>query len=1116
MSETSKHPADLTPTQKRALLAQLLQKQTSFSFPLSSGQQALWFLYKLAPKSWAYNVLFAGRICSDVDIPALQGTFGALIERHPALRTTYTVHDSRPVQQVREQMDLHFQETDARGWSQNELNNHLVETARRPFDLEQGPILRVDLFTQSGTEHILLLTVHHIAVDFWSLTILLDEIRVLYPAQRAGTPAPLPPLELQYTDYVRWQAKMLASVEGEMLWTYWQRQLGDELPVLNLPTDRPRPPVQTARGASHTFNLSEELTRQLKALAQAEEATLYMTLLAAFQILLYRYTGQEDILVGSPTTGRSRREFSGIVGDFINPVVLRADLSGNPTFKTFLAQARHTVLDALKHQDYPFGLLVERLHPPQDPSRSPLFQAMLILRKLHRFEELSEFILPTETGARMDFGGLELEHFALAQQEGQVDLTLEMIETRGSLKGVFKYNPDLFEAGTVRRMTGHFQTLLEGVVANPAQPISTLPLLTEAEKYQLLVEWNDTQTDYPKDACIHQLFEAQVERTPDAVAVVFKEEQLTYQELNCRANQLAHYLQTFGVGPEVLVGICVERSLLMVVGLLGILKAGGAYVPLDPVYPKERLDFMLEDAQVSVLLTEQQLVAELQESGAKVLCLDSGWQNQASSSQEKPRSSATAADLAYVIYTSGSTGKPKGVQIPHRAVVNFLHSMQKRPGLTNRDVFLVVTSLSFDIAVNELFLPLIVGARLVVVGREVATDGTQLLAALNDSGATALQATPATWRLLLEAGWQDADRLKVLCGGESLDRELANQLLERGASLWNLYGPTETTIWSAASEVEASDNSVSIGRPIANTQIYLLDSYLQPVPIGVPGELYIGGDGLARGYLNRPELTTKRFIPNPYPSGYSHGPEARLYKTGDLARYLPDGNIEYLGRTDHQVKLRGFRIELGEIETVLSQYPEVRQTIVLAREDIPGDKRLVAYVVSVQSPAPSKSELRRFLKEQLPEYMVPSDFVVLPALPLLPNGKVDRQALPIPEGLRPESEAAYVPGTEVEQTIAAVWQEVLHVCQVGIHENFFDLGGHSLLMAQVHNKLQDLLDRDIATIDLFKYPTISSLAKYLSPKPNEQPAFQKINERVKKQKDAHNRQQRLKKGKLDQ
>ncbi len=628
--------------------------------------------------------------------------------------------------------------------------------------------------------------------------------------------------------------------------------------------------------------------------------------------------------------------------------------------------------------------------------------------------------------------------------------------------------------------------MLENILANPDQPILTLPLLSEAQKYQLLVEWNHTQADYPKDGCIHQLFEAQVQRTPEAIAVVFESEKVTYRELNCRANQLAHYLRTLGVGPDVLVGIIVERSLEMVVGLLGILKAGGAYVPLDPAYPLERLAFMLEDAQVSVLLTQQHLVAGLPEHGALVVCLDvSGWNSIAQSRQENPKSSAMADDLAYVIYTSGSTGKPKGVQIPHRAVVNFLLAMLDQPGLTSQDILLAVTSLSFDIAANELFLPLLVGARLVVVSREVATSGALLQAKLYECGATVLQATPATWRLILAAGWQGYNlqgssrgvgRLKVLCGGESLDRELANQLLERGAVLWNLYGPTETTIWSATYLVEPKAGLVPIGRPIANTQIYLLDLHLQPVPIAVPGEVYICGAGLAQGYLNRPELTAERFIPNPF----SDQPGVRFYKTGDSARYLPDGNIEFLGRIDNQVKIRGFRIEPGEIETVLSRHPAVFQAVVVAREDVPGDKRLVAYLVPHQEQVLKSTELRRFLKQNLPEYMIPSAFVLLDTLPLTPNSKVDRQALLMLEQERLEQEEAFVPPQDaLELQLTKIWEEVLGVQPIGMRDNFFELGGESLLAVRLFAQIEKTFNKALPLLALFQAQTVEQLANIL-------------------------------------
>lgn len=1072
------------------IVAQLVQKKTNDSkyWPLSFGQQGLWFLYKLVPQSWAYNVLFTARIRDDVDIAALQGAFQALIDRHPSLRTTYTVRDSRPIQQVHDRLKVYFEDTDARAWSQDQLNNRLIEEARRPFDLERGPLLRVNLFTQSATEHILMLAVHQIAVDFWSLTVLLDELRVLYPCQKAGIQAPLPPLDLQYTDYVRWQAEMLAGAEGER-WAYWQRQLAGSLPVLNLPTDRPRPPVQTYCGARHAFKLSEELTRQIEALAPALEATVYMTLLAAFQVLLYRYTAQEDILVGSPTTGRSQPEFSGIVGNFINLVVLRAELSGNPTFKTFLAQVRHTVLAALKHEDYPFELLVERLNLTQDSSRSP-FQVMFILRKLHRFEELSEFISLSETEARIDFGGLSAEAFALVQQEGQVDLTLEMIETGGALFGVLKYNQDLFDACTVQRMAGHFQTLLEGIVANPEQHISTLPLLSAAERHTLLVEWNDTQVDYPKDVCSHQLFEAQVKRTPDAIAVVFADDHLTYRELNAQANQLAHYLRNLGVGPEVLVAICFERSLLMLVGILGILKAGGAYVPLDPAYPKERLAFMLEDTQAPVLLTQERLLKSLPEHPARVVCLDTDWEGIVPESQENPASGVTADNLAYVIYTSGSTGKPKGTLITHQGLVNYLSWCTQAYAVEQGQRVPVQSSIAFDATITSLFAPLLVGSLVQLLPEDLGIEALSIVLQ-NSSNYSLVKITPAQLELLarqLPPEKASGRTRAFIIGGENLVAEgIAYwQNVAPETKLVNEYGPTETVVGCCIYQVTNGKHysgSIPIGRPIANTQIYLLDQHLQPVPIGIPGELYIGGAGLARGYLNRPELTAEKFIPNPF--GDARG--ARLYKSGDLARYLPSGDIEYLGRIDNQVKIRGFRIELGEIEALLRQHPLIEKTVVVAREDEPGNKRLVAYFVPNSEQAPSISELRSFLKQKLPEYLVPNAFVLLLALPLTSNGKVDRKALPAPEQVWSELEATFVaPRTSTEEVIARIWAEVLGLEQVGIHNNFFELGGHSLLLTQVTSRLHNAFQVELSVRQLFEAPTVADSAVIITQKLVEQ------------------------------
>ena len=1074
---------------------------------LSHGQRAMWFLHQLAPESAAYNISSAVRIRSELDLPALQRAFQALVDRHPSLRTTFLPDGSTP--RIHEHAQVFFQAEDASTWNEAALNERLIQAAHTPFDLEHGPLFRVHLFSRSVGEHVLLLVAHHIIADFWSLALLARDLETLYTSERKGMPASLPPLARRYADYAHAQAGRLAGPAGERLWEYWRQQLAGELPALNLPTDRPRPPAQTYRGASQALALSAELTRDLKVLSRAQGVTLYTTLLAAFQTLLYRYTGQHDILVGSPTAGRSAAELADLVGYFVNPVVLRANLAGPPAFIELLNRTRQTVLAAFAHQDYPFSLLVERLQPERDPSRSPLFQVMFIWQQspLSSHAGLAALALG-EAGARLNLGGLSLEAVALEQRAAQFDLTLVMAELAGGLGVSLQYNRDLFDAATIARMLEHWRVLLEGIVAQPEQRLSDLPLLTQSERQQLLAAWNDTLTDYPREKCVHELFEAQAGRTPGATAVAFEDQRLTYQELNERANQLAHYLRTREVKPGVRVAICVDRSPEMLVGLLGILKAGAAYVPLDPAYPEERLAFILEDSRASVLLTQAHLADGLHvlRNANHVIRLDADWPAITQSPITNSQSPATSENLAYVIYTSGSTGKPKGVQIPHRAVVNFLSSMRERPGLAQHDILLSVTTLSFDIAGLELFLPLIAGARVVLVSRDVAADGARLSEALACTGATVMQATPATWRLLLEAGWQGDSRLKILCGGEAFPRELANQLAARSASLWNMYGPTETTIWSTTGQVFDGEGFVPIGDPIANTQIYILDDQLNPAPIGAPGELYIGGEGLAWGYLNRPDLTAEKFIPNPFattdderpttnkavrPSSFVHRrSSSRLYRTGDLVRYLPDGRIEFLGRIDHQVKVRGFRIELAEIESVLRQHPAVQECVVVAQAwGASADKRLAAYLVPKADlsssftlhPSSFIPELRAFLRSKLPEYMLPASFVMLDALPLTPNGKVNRRALPAPEASAGSGATEAPPRSELEQTIAQIWREVLQVERVGIHDNFFDLGGHSLLLARVHRRLREVLPRELTVVELFQYPTIGALARYLSP-----------------------------------
>jgi amino acid adenylation domain-containing protein len=936
-------------------------------------------------------------------------------------------------------------------------------------------------------------------------------LEVPYQTHKAGTKVTLSSLPLQYTDYVRASAAMLASSEGERLSAYWQKQLAGELPVLNLPTDRPRPPIQTYRGASHLLKLSANLTQSLKTLSLNHKATLYMTLLAAFQVLLYRYTGQEDLLVGSPTIGRNRADLALLVGYFVNPVVLRGNLSGKPTFKTLLEKVRSCVVDALAHQDYPFAQLVEQLQPTRDPSRSPLFQVMFVLQKAHLLEEsLAAFALG-ETGVRIKLGELELESLRLEKHIAQFDLTLMMAEVDGALSTAWQYNTDLFDAATIARMANHFQTLLEGIVADPQTLISDLPLLTHSEQLQLLHEFNATFTDYSGDFCLHQLFETQVEQTPDSVAVVLEEKQLSYQELNQRANQLAHHLQALGAKPEVLVGIYLERSLEMVVSLLAILKTGAAYVPLDPSYPNERLAFMLEDAKVSVLLTQEKLVEELPEHKALVVCLDRDSELLHHQRMDNPVSNVTANNLAYVIYTSGSTGKPKGVMNTHRGICNRLFWMQDTYNLTTQDRVLQKTPFSFDVSIWEFFWPLMTGASLVIARPGGHQDSYYLVRLIQQQQITTLHFVPSMLQVFLEEpGIEKCDCLRrVMCSGEALSFKLQERFFAHlNAELSNLYGPTEAavdvTFWVC--ERESDQNIVPIGYPIANTQIYLLDTQLQPVPIGVPGELHISGVGLAWGYLNQPEMTAEKFIPNPF----SSEPGARLYKTGDLARYLPNGIIDYLGRIDHQVKIRGCRIELGEIEAVLHQHPAVIEAMVLSRETESGakpswdratdppvtelrhflkgnlpeaeptSKRLVAYCVTHQQHTPTTTELRRFLTQKLPDYMIPANIVILNSLPLMPNGKVDRQALPDPFDTRPNLETAFVaPRTPIEDTLAKIWARVLEIEQVGIHDNFFELGGDSIRSIQVRAQAQTR-GLNFSLQQIFQHQTIYKLAQELS------------------------------------
>ena len=1036
--------------------------------PLSFAQQRLWFLAQMYPDSVAYNLPNAFHLTGPLNSAALEQSLQRIVQRHEILRTTFQNVDGQAVQITSSDLALAvpLAVVDLRAVPAAEREaqtQQLIQTeAHKPFDLNQGPLLRVQLLRLAEEEHLFLLTLHHIVSDGWSSMIFLRELKAYYEELSVGTPAQLPDLSIQYADYASWERRWLQGEVVEAQLAYWKHKLDGRLPVLELPADHPRLAVKTYLGECHSFSLSKTLLAALKELSQRAGVTLFMTLLAALKTLLYRYTGQTDILIGSPIAHRSRSEIENLIGCFINTLVFRTDVSGNPRFQELLGRVRQTCAEAYAHQDLPFEKLVEELQPERDLSHSPVFQVMLILHV-------------QDTRKVSELANLTLTPREIHSQSAKFDITLELHETSEGLQGWFEYSTDLFDTATVARLQGHFQVLLKAIVANPETPLANLPLLTDVERYQLLTAWNTTQREFSQDKCVHQLFEAQVERTPDTVAVVCEEQQLTYQQLNWRANQLAYHLQALGVGPAVCVGICVERSLEMLVGLLGVLKAGGAYVPLDPTYPSERLAFVVADSHIPVLLTHHHLLPNLPPHQARVVCLDTDRPELSQANQDNPANGATPDHPAYVIYTSGSTGVPKGVQVLHQGVVNFLEAMAHKPGLSADDSLLAVTTLSFDIAVLELLLPLVVGARVVIASRDVAADGGQLGDTLATVGATVMQATPATWRLLIAAGWEGGASLRILCGGEVLPSELAEQLWTTGGEVWNLYGPTETTIWSAAHHL-ADPQLVPIGQPIANTQFYILDSYLQPVPVGVPGELHIGGTGLAQGYLNRPQLTAEKFIVDPF----STRPGARLYKTGDLVRYRSDGSLEFLGRLDHQVKVRGFRIELGEIETVLGQQPAVREAVVVAREMAAGDKRLVAYVVPDRATTLDLSTLRRSLRNHLPEYMLPAAFVLLDTFPLTPNGKVDRHALPAPEQTRPVLEDAFVaPRNRTEESLAEIWGAVIGVASVGVRDNFFALGGHSLLAIQMLSRVRDAFDIEIPVPTFFAHPTVAGLAEAL-------------------------------------
>jgi len=1067
--------------------AAILRVDREGKLALSYGQQRLWFISQLEPENVGYNIPVAVRIAGPLDLESLEGTLREIVRRHESLRTRFVSVNGEPRQIIDTSIAVELPVTELSHLPEPEREAEArrlaLKEAQQPFDLARGPLFRVQLLRLASQDHVLVFNMHHIVSDAWSVGVLVREVSAIYNNFSTGQPSPLPELDIQYADFSAWQNELLSGPVLEGQQEYWKRKLAAVEPLM-LPTDRPRTPMQRQDGATMHFTVPMELTEALKTLSRKQGATLYMILLAAFQALLGRYSGQYDIAVGSPIAGRSRTETEGLIGFFINMLVLRTDLSGQPDAIELLRRVKETTLEAYAHQDVPFGKLVEELLPQSERARSPLFQAM--------------FVLQNVPWTALELGAAKMLPFNVDTGVAQYEISLFLTETGSGIEGFADYNTGLFEAVSITRMIDHYQMLLSGILAKPSQSIALLPLLTANERKQVIEEWNRTEHEIPKGTLV-ELFEERVQRSPEAVAVICDEGQLSYRELNERANQLGWYLREHGVGPEVLVGICVERSVEMLVGLLGILKAGGGYLPLDPDYPAERLRYMVEDSHPALLLTQERLQQGLVDAGAQqVLCLDRDWETIRKRPVTNLKRIGSAENAAYVIYTSGSTGKAKGVLIAHRALCNQLVWMQSVFGLSSFDRVLQKASFSFDGSVEEIFATLVGGAQLILAKPGGQVDIEYLVGLIKERGITFIDLTPSLLRGLLENPEMEAcTSLRwVLSGGESLSFELQEMFFQKmSAELFNTYGPTETTVqssyWRCHRGQGGGGGGVPLGGPLSNTQLYALDQGAEAVPVGVAGELCIAGAGLARGYLNRPDLTAERFVPNPFVAsreGSGRGGGQRLYRTGDKVRWRSDGNLEYLGRLDQQVKLRGFRIELGEIEAALQEQAGVRQAVVIAREDQPGDKRLVAYVVA--EPGSEKNDqggrtaglrisaLREHLRGKLPEYMMPSAYVQLEELPLNHNGKIDRKSLPPPDTDTPEQE--YVgPRHATEETLCRLWQEVLRRERVGIHDNFFRIGGHSLLAAQVATRMRESFQVDLPLRRMFEVPTIAQLAEVI-------------------------------------
>jgi len=1025
--------------------------------PLSFAQQRIWFLHQMDSQNPAYNESPTIRLTGSLNIEVLEQSLNAIIERHEILRTTFPMIDGKPIQKILPSLQINLLVVNLQDLPSNQIEEIIAQELQKPFDLTQAPLVRFTLLDLGQESYILVPVIHHIIIDGWSKGIFFKELSYFYQSFLSKTPVNLPQLPIQYADFAVWQRQWLQGEILENQLNYWQKQLADAPPLLELPTDQPRPSIPTFQGHTLNFQIDPDLTDKLKTLSQRSGVTLFMTLLATFTTLLFRYSHQEDILIGTPVANRNRQEIEPLMGFFVNTLVMRNSLQGNPTFWELLQQVRQSVLGAYANQDVPFEQVVDVLQIERSLSYNPLFQVMFALQNA----PLGDLNLP----------GLKATSLAVENVRVKFDLSLVLEETeteKGTyLEGFWEYSSDLFTAERITRLVGHFQTLLKGIVTNPQQQVGELPLLMEAEKQQLLVDWNQTESPYPKNKCIHQLFEEQVTKNPDAIAIIYEQESLSYQQLNQKANQLAHYLQSLGVKLDELVGICVERSPLFIIGILGILKAGAAYLPLDSNYPLERLIYMLQDSDLSVLLTQENIANNISFTGIQTIKLDHDWPIISQQDTVNPISDVKPENLAYIIYTSGSTGKPKGVLIAHKGVCNLITQERQLFDIKPQSRILQFASFSFDASVSEIFMALLSGASLVMGNSDSLLPGENLLNLLKKQKITLTTLPPSALTVMPPEKLPHLQTLII--GGEASSAELLSKWCQN-YNLFNGYGPTESTVCTTFALIQSPEQKPFIGKPIGNLQVYILDPNLNPVPIGVNGELYIGGEGLAKGYLHQPTLTQSKFIANPF----GNDSNSRLYKTGDIVRYSSDGNIEFINRIDNQVKIRGFRIELGEIEAVLTQHPQVRKGIVIVREDELGTKRLYAYIIPETTELTS-GELRLFLQNKLPHYMLPAFLIFLEAFPLTTNGKIDRRAHDLPEIKLDNTTNKVIPSTEIEKTLADIWQTVLGLKQVSINDNFFELGGDSILAIQIIAKANQA-GLQITPNQLFSHQTISQLA----------------------------------------